>query len=71
MRSVNAHKNKLVTPMDWKRSVPKEIMNGWVRDKLTPEEAKLVDDLKLDAKLIHNVLDAIGILFVEVGRIVL
>ena len=62
---------KFVEPRTWKGSVPKNIHNERIIDRLDDEERKILKDrlVKAPVKLIHNVIDAVGIGLYQLGRI--
>ena len=57
-----------VFPHQWKGNLSKEVCAARVRFRLSPEERKVVDVLKVPAKQLHNVMDAIGIGLFALGR---
>jgi len=59
---------KLVTPVEWKGSVPKEVSNSRTLAKLRPEEKAILDGVKCAASAKHNVVDALGIGIWRLGR---
>lgn len=56
-----------IEPSRWKGQVPKKRMNEIVEAKLTPQELKLLNNIRPKSAQ-HNVLDAIGIGLFLVGR---
>jgi hypothetical protein len=57
-----------VFPHQWKGNLSKENCAARARFRLSPEEKKVVDDLDVPAKQLHNVMDAIGIGLFALGR---
>jgi hypothetical protein len=57
-----------VFPHQWKGNLSKEACAARVRFRLSAEEKKVVDDLRVPAKQLHNVMDAIGIGLFALGR---
>jgi hypothetical protein len=57
-----------VFPHQWKGNLSKEVCAARVRFRLSPEEKKVVDELRVPAKQLHNVMDAIGIGLFALGR---
>jgi hypothetical protein len=55
-------------PSEWKGQVPKEVMLGRIRSKLTRMEDDLVDAVKPASKR-HNAIDAVGIGLHHIGRL--
>lgn len=57
-----------VLPRDWKGTMPKQAMLRSIVARMSRDERKLVVALGLPKSLVHNVLDAIGIMLWSVGR---
>lgn len=55
-------------PREWKGQVPKEVHNRRIRSKLTDAELAVLTAIRAGA-LEHNVVDAIGIGLVHLGRL--
>ncbi len=58
-----------VLPRDWKGTLPKRAMLKLIWFRLTREERALVLGLDLPKSLVHNVLDAVGIVLWSAGRL--
>lgn len=57
-----------VFPHQWKGNLSKEVCAARVRFRLSPEEKKVVDEIRVPVKQLHNVMDAIGIGLFALGR---
>jgi hypothetical protein len=58
-----------VLPRDWKSTLPKRAMLKLIWSRLTREERALVLGLDLPKSLVHNVLDAVGVMLWSCGRL--
>ncbi len=58
-----------VLPRDWKGTLPKRTMLRMIVERMTREERRIVNALGLPKSLVHNVLDAVGILLWSAGRL--
>lgn len=58
-----------ILPREWKGTMPKRAMLKLIWSRLTREERALVLGLDLPKSLVHNVLDAIGMLLWSCGRL--
>ncbi len=59
-----------VFPHQWKGNLSKEVCGARVRFRLSSEERKVVDELKVPVKQLHNAMDAIGIGLFALGRVI-
>lgn len=61
---------EFIEPRTWKGSVPKEIHNARVMNMLDSNEIEIIDKRLATAppKLVHNVIDAVGIGLYKLGR---
>lgn len=58
-----------VLPRDWKGTLPKRAMLRMIVERMTPDERRIVKALDLPRSLVHNVLDAVGIVLWSAGRL--
>lgn len=58
-----------ILPRDWKSTLPKRAMLKLIWSRLTREERALVLGLDLPKSLVHNVLDAVGVMLWSCGRL--
>lgn len=58
-----------ILPRAWKGTLPKRAMLKVIVQAMTADERRLVKALGLPASLVHNVLDACGIVLWSVGRL--
>ncbi len=65
---VSAKFTKLVTPSQWKKSVPKTIHQKRIWRTLNESEKEILDSCLCPKSLHHNVVDAVGIGLWHVGR---
>lgn len=65
---VSAHPPRFVPALDWKGSVPKPIMDTRIRACLNEWETRVAESSGVPLRLLHNVIDSIGIGLHATGR---
>lgn len=58
-----------ILPRQWKGTVNKTVFTERIRARLSPKEIELMSIIGLPKKTEHNVLDAIGLLMHDTGRL--
>lgn len=65
-QAVRAQETRIVHPHEWKGSVPKDVHNARVFERMSTSERALLP--KLPPSKLHNVIDAVGLYMWDTGR---